>query len=233
MHKFHRPDLEAIDFERNEHQQALDFARILSGGAKPVVLDVGANRGQFAQRILSICPAAKVFSFEPNPNAFEELKTWINDSGQEISAHNLAISTRQGQSNFFVTQGDEGSSLLEPIPGQPSKWLTIREEITVQTIRLDHFLNDMLADNEQVKLLKIDAQGSDLNVLESAGKFLNPHWISAVHVEINFSNFYMGQNRYHEIFHLLDHSGYRLANLYPRTAHDGWLWMGDALFITK
>lgn len=132
-----------------------------------------------------------------------------------------------------MTEGDEGSSLLEPLPDSPSRWLTVREKITVKTARLDEFLKENLKAGENVRLLKTDAQGSDLDVLLSAGDYLKPGRIESVHAEINFNDFYHGQNRYHEVFAFLDRAGYRLARLYPTTAHDGWVWMGDALFVAK
>lgn len=98
---------------------------------------------------------------------------------------------------------------------------------------MDDFFGKHLEDGEQIRLLKTDAQGSDLDVLLSAGEYLCPAKITAVHAEINFNDFYHHQNKYHEIFALLDRAGYRLARIYPATAHDGWFWMGDALFIGK
>lgn len=79
---------------------------------------------------------------------------------------------KNGHATFFVTSGNEGSSLLEPLPNQPSKWLTVDKQVTVETIRLDDFLRqNNLATPGAVGLLKSDAQGSDHDVLLSAGDF--------------------------------------------------------------
>jgi hypothetical protein len=84
-----------------------------------------------------------------------------------------------------------------------------------------------------VALLKSDAQGSDLDVILSAGEFLNPKFIKSILVEINFTNFYHGQQHYYNIFSTLDNAGYRMAWMYPHRAHDEWLWWADVLFIDK
>lgn len=138
-----------------------------------------------------------------------------------------------GELTFFLTEGDQGSSLLKPLPGQPSKWLTEQKTISVSSVRLEEFLDANISPEESVDLLKIDAQGADLDVISSAGSYLNPKSIKAIYTEINFVDFYEGQNSYHELFAFLDNAGYRLARLYPRYAHDGWLWAGDSLFIPK
>lgn len=37
------------------------------------IIDIGANTGQFAKEISKIFPKAKIFCFEPLPDAFKEL----------------------------------------------------------------------------------------------------------------------------------------------------------------
>ncbi len=62
---------------------------------------------------------------------------------------------------------------------------------------------------------------------------MNPKFIKSVLVEINFTDFYHGQQNYYDIFSLLDSAGYRMARMYPHRAHDEWLWWADVLFIGK
>lgn len=95
MHKLHRPDLEARNTKINEKQQADDFLRVLGG--RPIVIDVGANRGQWAKRILTLNPLAKIFPFEPVPKPFSVLQSWANQVDAEVLAHNLAISSAGGE----------------------------------------------------------------------------------------------------------------------------------------
>lgn len=230
-HEFHRPDLEAEDMLATSCQLEHDLQRIIA--ANGVVLDVGANRGQFAQEILQILPDTKIFSFEPVPDAYEELKS-LSEKHRQIIPVKRAVSLKNGQSTFFVTASDVGSSLLEPLPNQPSQWLTLDKQVTVETIRLDDFIrNENLANPGGVALLKSDAQGSDLDVILSAGEFLNPMFIKSILVEINFTNFYHGQQHYYDIFSTLDNAGYRMAWMYSHRAHDEWLWWADVLFIAK
>lgn len=231
-HEFHRPDLEAADMLATTRQLERDLKRIVS--ANSVILDVGANRGQFAQEILQILPDTRIFSFEPVPDAYQELKS-ISETHRQIIPVNRAVSLESGQATFFVTASDVGSSLLEPLPNQPSKWLTLDKKVTVETTRLDDFIkNENLAmSGEGIALLKSDAQGSDLNVIQSAGEFLDPAFIKSVLVEINFTSFYHGQQSYYDIFSLLDNAGYRMAWMYPHRAHDEWLWWADVLFLAK
>ncbi len=230
-HAHHRPDLEAEDMASTTHQLERDLKRLINSNS--IIVDVGANRGQFAQEILGISPVKTIYSFEPVDDAYAELQS-LATQYPEVIPVKAAISLQNGTSSFFVTASDVGSSLLEPLPGQPSKWLTVDQEIKVNTLRLDDFIRDNFSEgSREIDLLKSDAQGSDLDVIESAGEFLTPKSIKAILVEINFANFYQGQQHYHAIFATLDRAGYRMAWLYPHRAHDEWLWWADVLFIGK
>lgn len=230
-HKFHRPDLEVEDHLANLSQFEGDLKRIIADNG--VILDVGANRGQFANELLQIIPNVKIFSFEPVPDAYDELRL-LSEKYSQIIPVEKAISIQGGLSTFYVTASDVGSSLLEPLPNQPSQWLTLEKQVTVQTIRLDDFMkHEGLAVSGGITLLKSDAQGSDLDVIQSAGDFLKPDFIKSILVEINFTNFYHGQHNYYDVFSALDKAGYRMAGMYPHRAHDKWLWWADVLFIGK
>jgi FkbM family methyltransferase len=230
-HRYHRPDIESEDMAITEQQLSNDLCRLLN--SKSVVIDVGANHGQFALQITALISIEKMYCFEPLPDAYSKL-TSISRQHKEIIPICKAISIENGTTSFYVTASDVGSSLLKPLPEQPSKWLTLEQEIQVKTQRLDSFLNSYFPGNEKkIALLKSDAQGADLDVLRSAGVYLKPAHINAVLVEINFHDFYQNQQPYHEIFGLLDNSGYRMARMYPHRAHDEWLWWADVLFIGK
>lgn len=230
-HSKHRPDIELSDAEAAQKIFTEDMRRILS--PRSVVLDVGANRGQFAAELLKIENLSRIYCFEPVPDAFAYLEA-LAASDSRILPVQAAVSSIPTKIPFFVTKSDVGSSMLRPISGQPSQWLTLEEEIMVEAIRLDQFIRTVIGDDSQtIDLLKSDAQGADKLVLESAGDELSPQRIRSVLVEVNFSEFYAGQDKYTGVLDLLDRSGYRPARIYSHRAHDDWLWWADILFIGK
>lgn len=229
-HERHRPDLEAEDMAATTRQLERDLLRILD--TESVVIDVGANRGQFAEEILTIVPVRTIYSFEPVEAPFDDLRK-LADKHSQIVPAKKAVSQQTGVAAFFVTASDVGSSLREPLPGQPSQWLTVSQEVSVETTRLDDFIRGLNPAVNEIALLKSDAQGSDLDVILSAGEYLRPSFIKSILAEINFSSFYQDQDSYHDIFAALDRAGYRMAWLYPHRAHDEWLWWADVLFVGK
>ncbi len=231
-HIKHRPDIEAEDIEMNARQLSNDLFRLLDEHS--IVFDIGANRGQFAKTILDCTDVKNIFSFEPVPDAYSDLCK-LSQLHPQIIPISKAVSNVNGPTTFYITKSDVGSSLLAPLPGQPSQWLTLDTKQTVENIRLDKFIENTIVNAcaSEIDLLKSDTQGTDIHVLEGAGKYLKPEYIKAVLVEVNFTNFYINQKPFYEIFSLLNSSGYRMASMYPYRASDKWFWWADVLFIGK
>lgn len=70
-------------------------------GPEPLVLDVGANVGQFAVTFATLIPGAKVFSIEPNPEAFQLLKHNTAEF-PGIQLHNVAVGPSGRMPLYYV-----------------------------------------------------------------------------------------------------------------------------------
>src|SRR5262249_17498741 len=76
-----------------------------------LVLDVGANEGQFARSLRSAGYIGKLISFEPLSPAFSAL-TMKCDQDPEWDCHKLAIGDRDGEAIINVSANSQSSSLL-------------------------------------------------------------------------------------------------------------------------
>ena len=201
-----------------------DLRRILNDDS--IVIDVGAHIGEFSTAIRKFS-SATIYAFEPVPAAFSKLK--VNFIDEKFFPINSAISMENGYATFHITESLVGSSLLPPVKGQSSKWLNKTESIEVKTTRLDTFIE--LQKFTRISLLKTDAEGYDLRVLESAGIFLEPNFVQAVLVEMSFHLFHEGQDKFYKSIEFLMEKGYFLAGFYPHFNHNDWLWWADVLFL--
>lgn len=201
-----------------------DLRRILNDDS--TVIDVGAPVGEFSTAVRKISNAF-IYAFEPVPVAFASLKENLID--ERFFPINLAISLENDYATFHITESLVGSSLFPPIKGQSSKWLNKTTSIEVQTTRLDTFIEIKKFTN--ISLLKTDAEGYDLRVLESVGKYLEPSFVQAVLVEMSFHLFHEGQDKFYKAIELLTEKGYFLAGFYPHFNHNDWLWWADVLFL--
>ncbi|MBN2569034.1 MAG: FkbM family methyltransferase, partial [Deltaproteobacteria bacterium] len=87
-----------------EHRQVLrtDLA---------TVVDIGANRGQFALAVRRWVPAAKVFAFEPLAGPAARFHK-IFKGDHKVTLYQVAIGPKAGDANIHVSAADDSSSLL-------------------------------------------------------------------------------------------------------------------------
>ena len=170
-----------------------------------VFIDVGCNRGQYAFSWLNI-PDVKIFAFEPNQELFEVLKQQESD---KFKVFNYAIGTEEGVNKFNIGENDATSSLKNFAEGYTH--LTYSHTVDVNVIRLDTFCKENGITH--IEYIKVDAQGSDLDVLKSMGEYLNVTTTIMVEAFINNDeDVYEGEVKEDEVMKLLLPLGFFLTN---------------------
>lgn len=121
---------------------------------KPVIIDVGANIGQFLYAVKTFFPSAIVHSVEPDPKIYKILKE-NSKKIKDVTTYNYAVSSKNGNLTFFVSQDFSEWSSLKKIDGKDYS------EIKVDTKTGDTLFKDI----KKVDLLKIDVEGAELSVI--------------------------------------------------------------------
>jgi FkbM family methyltransferase len=200
------------------------------------VVDVGANTGQFAQRIIRLFPEAHVYCFEPLPGPFDELKQWADQhQGGKVTVFNVALGNREGTVEMFEhLDHSPSSSLLRSTSLCERLYPFVHEQVPIPVgLRtLDSFLADMSISLLPDILIKLDVQGYEDRVirggLQTFGK------ATACILEVSLDPLYEEQTDFKDILVLLDELGYCYAgNLQQSYADDGHVVYIDAVFIRK
>ena len=193
-----------------------DVADIVTVLPRPrVVLDVGANVGQSATRFRAAFPDARIVSFEPVERLFAHLQE--KTAALSIESHQVALGSESGVAEIFITKSPFANSLAKP---QQADEVVTTEK--VQVVTLDDFAAEFLVD-DGIDLLKIDAEGFDLEVLRGAQQLLSSGRILFVLVE---TGFHPGDDRhplFDEIRDFLAPYDFRLSGIYDQT-HE---WAGE------
>ena len=176
-----------------------------------ILVDVGANQGNYSLEAFRICPSIKIFAFEPHPITFASLSKRLEDY-RNITAINKGISSENGVLSLYDYPGNDGSShaslfqdVITEIHGAGS---AVSHDVELTT--LDHFI-----DSESIKeidLLKIDTEGNELQVLRGGVKAISEGKIKAIHFEFNEMNV-SSRAFFRDFWKLLD--GYRFYRLLP------------------
>lgn len=177
-----------------EHRQALE------GLSPRTVIDVGANKGQFAYLAGSLWKNAALYCFEPLPGPRQRLTGLM---GGRATVLGCALGNTEGTATMHVASSEDSSSLL-PLGRQASIFhMQETAAIEVPVKRLDQVIP---GEAQGPILLKIDVQGFEYEVLQGAtGLFDRIEWI---YVEASFVELYVGQKLAADVQRLLEHAGY-------------------------
>lgn len=201
-----------------------DFDRILQSlvaSPRPIIFDIGANEGQSIERMLNIFQSAKLYSFEPIPSLAERLSKKFSAEIEEgkLVVQNLACGNSNTKSIFYVNAISGHSSLLKL---NNSQWLIRRsnevgtspenytvEEIDVSIVKLDTFVDQFAIKN--IDVLKVDTQGTEIEVLQGAKRLLSDNRIGVIQVEVIHNAIYNSKSTFFELEKLLESHEYRLV----------------------
>lgn len=192
-----------------------------SGG---VLLDVGANRGDWSLRALEIAELAgkkvRLFSFEPCAATREILMARLPVS-PHVEIFPFALSNTEGEADFFSSGAGAGTNSMSAVSGPVTE--------RVQLTTLDAFLDQQGI--ERVSLVKVDTEGFDLAVLEGAAKSLVSGRIEVVQFEYNW-RWLINHASLRDVFMLIADKPYRLGKLAGGSIdfYDEWHFELDRYF---
>lgn len=173
------------------------------------ILDVGANKGQFASVAARIHPNAEIWAFEPLRPA--RLKLERNLIGRNATILPFALGREANDTQFYVADREDSSSLYRPASGQQEAFgVGLRGTTQVQVRRLDEVID--LSLRPGCALLKIDVQGGELDVLDGAKGQLP--YIGSVYLEGSFVELYQSQPLITECFSFLVEAGFQLRGVF-------------------
>ena len=122
-------------------------------------IDVGANRGQLLEEFVRLCPAGRHLAFEPVPVLAEALQAQF----PAVEVHPWALGDAESERPFHWIVSQPGLSSFAARPARPPA-----QVITVRTRRLD----DVVEPSFRPRLIKIDVEGAELQVLRGAAETL-------------------------------------------------------------
>lgn len=171
------------------------------------VLDVGGNVGQYATRLRAGGYRGRITSFEPVSSAHAELTAQAAGDVAWVVAPRMALAAREGGAIIRVSNRSDMSSLramaeltLEALP----KSIEVSQE-QVSTFRLDAIWRDYVEPGQNI-LLKIDAQGSEADILEGAAGIIAQ--VSGLQVELSLRPMYEGERTYLDLCRWIEDRGF-------------------------
>ena len=207
--------------------------------ARHVIIDVGAHNGETLEIAASrLSGGAHYIALEPNPETFALLQARAaryDGTAMQASCVQAAAGPVEGTTTFNATRASAVAGVLPPVAGLgervPSGDHDILEQVTVPMVTIDGLMarEGIIA----VDLLKVDAEGYDLEVLRGAQVALREHRVRVVLAEVFFVAYREGQAFFWDIAAFLHDAGYRFVNLYDtRETSQGRLYTGNGVWVS-
>jgi FkbM family methyltransferase len=179
-----------------------------------VVLDVGANRGQYGAMLREWGWRGRIVSFEPLGLTHAALARRAAADPTWQVAPRMALGAQDGEAELEVSAESDMSSILPQSPLlraiSPSSAVVRKEMVPLR--RLDGVVGPYLSAADRV-FLKIDTQGYEPEVLEGAGPLLNR--LCGIQLEMSLVPIYEGERDFRTIFDQLTEAGFEPHLLLP------------------
>jgi FkbM family methyltransferase len=195
------------------------------------VLDIGANTGQFANRVNEILPSVKIISFEPIKKCFDELL--INTKSINVTAFNIALGQENTQQEINISAHSPSSSLLKmaDLHTEVFAGTNFVEKETITVKKLDDLFNELNVDGKF--MVKIDVQGFEDRVIKGGIESLKK--ADSILIETSFEELYEDQLLFDGIYQLLTGIGFIFKGNVTQAINkkDGRILYAESLFINS
>jgi FkbM family methyltransferase len=175
------------------------------GGEPPVIVDCGANLGNWTAMALAALAQrglkARFHLMEPSPATFDSTSRRYADR-PDVEIHPVALSDHEGTADFYLVSPTGGRNSLVDSEHRSAA------RIQVRVARGSDYFARMGV--ERVALLKIDTEGNDYAVLEGFSEMLASRRIRLIQFEYNF-RWLAVRRSLRDVFELAERHGYRVG----------------------
>jgi FkbM family methyltransferase len=196
-----------------------------------LVVDVGANTGQYAKRLRAHGYQGKILSFEPMSREYSELVA-ATVSDRSWTAERLGLGAEAGELQIIIAGNSISSSMLPMLArhevSAPDSQYVGSEMVPVA--RLDEVAREAVAE-ASAPHLKIDTQVYEASVLDGATALLD--LIVSVELEMSLVPLYEGQELLGEMWERMIRQGFSLSTLSPgmMDSESGETLQIDGIFV--
>ena len=229
--------------DRLDHQDARDARRLGVGLALyrcirrvdarqeiRVVLDVGANSGEWAATVAKCLPSAELHCFEPQPACQLALQS-LSKHNPRVHVHAMALGAQNGRLAMNANRFTPSSSFLRMTKRHVDLWPATADTAEIEV--LVRCLDDETSSLGTGMFLKIDVQGYELQVLQGATDTLTR--TTLIVAEVLFESLYENQSGVADLIAHLDAQGFRLAEVLHQHRPNGneFIAYADLAFVSK
>jgi FkbM family methyltransferase len=206
----HKPIVLAASRDGAENPELALLQHLYPFLSDATAIDIGAHRGETAERLLE--SGYSVIAFEPFPQSFAKIED-VKKAGSSLRAYPWAIGSSDGNMNLHVASDVSGKNQNDPSlfhtlsPHSVGYDFHFAETIPVQVRSLDSLVRSGEIP-KHVGLLKIDTEGFDIEVMRGLGE-LRADTVMAEFWDADHEFGKSGSGRLEELIVEMKKNGYR------------------------
>lgn len=176
------------------------------------IIDIGANEGQFAQKMRLFFPKARIISFEPIPKVYNILTSKFRGD-KLFTAICAGVGNANEERDLFINIDSAASSLLK-MGTADSEFADLKETeaIKIKIQRLDDSFD--LSSLARPIFIKMDVQGYEDKVIE--GGIQTILCADIILTEVSYYQLYENQKLFHDIYSTLIKLGFSFKGNYEQ-----------------
>lgn len=189
-----------------------------------VYVDVGAYIGEVFTKLLASkkIKIREAHLIEPNPESYQKLQDAANKSKmQSCNTYHIGISNNVGTAKFKAAQ-----SMTKRVRADISRENS-SNIFETECRKLDEIAE--LFTDRRAHLMKLDVEGEELDVLESAQHLLEDQRIDVLYVEVGLNRSGTQQTYFGDLDALLQKYGYRVFKIYEQKNE----WIDDSPLLRR
>ena len=176
-----------------------------------IICDIGTLDASHSILMRHISKIPRIIAFEANPYNFKDILDRNIPEKENIEVHHKAVSNKADELIFFVQKynNDAGQKWMAGTSSilQRNVGVGDTEEVTVDAVRLDHFLNDIAPGiNKNSIALWVDVEGAGYEVLEGISEI--SHNVVFIQVEVETEEIWQGQKLKSDVLDLVIKLGF-------------------------
>lgn len=173
------------------------------------IVDAGCSTGEWTACVLRYHPDASILAFEPLPKIAEKT-AWRFHHNPNVIVMPCALSNKIGSHQFTTYYENCELSSIYPRPTVAHQFKLTMQTIIVPTTTLDFVCSERAIDH--IDFLKIDTEGSELDVLQGCSTLLSLGKIKVIQFEYG-GTYYDANIRLKDVFSLLHLYNYKIFRI--------------------
>jgi FkbM family methyltransferase len=166
-----------------------------------VVIDVGANLGNFSELIRRLNPKRRIIAIEPQPELASGLRQIVGENG---SVYSIGCGDLKSEFKLFRSNVSDSKATLDS--SRSENFILVKVETLESILLIEHC--------EKIGILKVDTEGYDFNVLQGLNSLWESNPPKIIIFEIMWRSLMLG-NTPNDIGKFLQSKGY---NFFYRTS---------------